>query len=173
MMNQCHKKKQRDQQRGNQRSYATMAEESKASDPATLEEFLAKRGIDSRRAEVSKGMVSRVTANGKTARALLDTGTTGTNLMSNTWAQAHQIPTVKLDSPVVIRMAAKGSRTNANESATIEVQIGAGRKIKTHFLIAAIGGFDLLLGMPFLTEAQTVLDLDEGTAHFKADGTTL
>ena len=97
-------------------------------------------------------MVTSLKINGHYGRVLLDTGTTGRNLMSSNWAQTNNIPTRELAQPITINMAAKGSKTMAKHEATGTVEIGAGQKAKTSFLIVSIARYDAILGMPFLQE---------------------
>src|SRR5215204_2533158 len=51
--------------------------------------------------------------NEKDAITLFDTGTTGTNLISSTFAHVNNLTNTQYDPPVVIGMATKGSKSNA------------------------------------------------------------
>ena len=118
-------------------------------------------------------MIAQLWIAGKSARALLDTGTVGTNLRSSVWAEANRIYTTKLDKPCEIRMATKNSRATANYSANAEVNIGKGRRIPCEFLVVPIASYDIILGMPFMSGARVVLDTADSTATFKDHGTTI
>ena len=88
------------------------------------------------------------------------------NLMSSNWAQTHNIPTKELAQPITINMAAKESKTMAKHEATRNVEIGAGQKSKTSFLIVSMAGYDAILGMPFLQENAVTLDTADYMAYF-------
>ena len=139
-------------------------------DPPTFEALMEAYAA---KASIQQGMVSQLTVNGKPANALLDTGTTGANLASAAWAEANNIPTTKLDEQITIKMAAKGSKTMANREAMINVDIGNNHIITTHCLLAPIGKYDLILGIPFLKKAKAILDIANGTARFQDAGITL
>jgi predicted aspartyl protease len=118
-------------------------------------------------------MVTNMNINGHQARVpLLDTGTTGTNLMSSSWAQTHNINTRELSTPVIIHMAAKGSKTNANRFAHANGEIKQGTTERTKFLIVAMSSYDIILRMPFLQDNHVSLTTADSTAYFpKHDGT--
>src|SRR6266567_3089745 len=78
-----------------------------------------------------------------------------------------------MEKPTEIKMATKNSRATANYSAISEVDIGKGRKIVCNFLLVPIGSYDIILGMPFLTRANVILDPAESTATFRDHGTTI
>ena len=118
-------------------------------------------------------MTTTLKINGKRARVLLDTGTVGTNLMSTNWAQTNQIHTTKTEQPCEIKMATKNSRTSANYSATADVNIADGKNITCEFLLVPIASYDVILGMPFMTEARVILDPAESKATFKDHGTII
>jgi transposase InsO family protein len=132
----------------------------------TLEEFFESRKMTTNTKEMND-MVTNMKVNEKQARVLLDTGTRGTNLISSSWAQTHNIPTKNLPTPITIHRAAKGSKTNANGEAYANVEIRTGHAVKTKFLIVAISSYDIILGMPFLQTNQVILNTANSTAHFE------
>jgi hypothetical protein len=134
-------------------------------EPGTIEEFFESRKLTTNAKDMND-MVTNMKVNGKQARVLLDTGTRGTNLMSSSWAQTHNIPTKNLPTPITIHMAAKGSKTNANREAYANIEIKMGHAVKTKFLIVAISSYDIILGMPFLQTNQVILNTANSTAHF-------
>jgi hypothetical protein len=120
-------------------------------------------------------MVTNMNINDQQARVLLDTGTTGTNLMSSSWAQTHNITSKELPTPITIHMAAKGSKTNANRFAWAPVEIKPENlgKERTKFLIVAVSSYDVILGMPFLQEHHVVLNTVDSTAYFPKHDVTI
>ena len=73
-------------------------------------------------------MMTTLKISGAYARVLLDTGTTGRNLMPSNWVQTNNIQTRALKQPITINMAAKGSKTIAKTEATVSVEIGLRHK---------------------------------------------
>jgi hypothetical protein len=148
--NQC-RARQRNQQSGKwvQSAHTTVSiiEDSM---PPTVEEFIEAARAEPTKKDHINNMVTNMNINGHQARVLLDTGTTGTNLMSSSWAQTHNINTQELSTPVIIHMAPKGSKTNANRFAHANVELKQGTTERTKFLIVAISSYDIILGMPFL-----------------------
>ena len=141
-----------------------------AQEPETLEECLETLGISFTQ-PTHMAIVLKV--GGKDTRVLLDTGTVGTNLMALNWAQTNKIPTTENEKPTEIRMAIKNSKATANFSAKAEVEVGKGRRIECSFLLVPIGAYDIILGMPFLTKANIILDPGSAKATFKDHDTTL
>jgi hypothetical protein len=113
--------------------------------------------------------------NDQQARVLLDTGTTGTNLMSSSWNQMHNVTTKELPTPITIHMAAKGSKINANRFAWAPMEIKPGNlgKERTKFFIVAVSSYDVILGMPFLQEHHVVLNTADSTAYFPKHDVTI
>ena len=64
-----------------------------------------------------------VKANGQPARALIDTATTGTNLISNNFCFQHGITSWQLGQPLTISLAIKGSRSKLQQEATVTLQL--------------------------------------------------
>jgi hypothetical protein len=176
IFNDC-RARQRNQQDGKfiQSAHTTVEIEEPENLPETVEDFIesvrtTNNGNESARTndqskEKVNNMVTNMNVDGHQARILLDTGTTGTNLMSSSWAQTHNVTTKELPSPITIHMAAKGSKTNANRYAWASVEI-KGTTEKTKFLIVAVSSYDVILGMPFLQEHHVILNTADSTAYF-------
>jgi hypothetical protein len=173
IFNDC-RARQRNQQNGKfvQSAHTTVDLEENL--PDTVEEFIESARTHDNREKVNN-MVTNMNINDQQARVLLDTGTTGTNLMSSSWAQTHNVTTKELPTPITIHMAAKGSKTNANRFAWAPVEIKPGNlgKERTKFLIVAVSSYDVILGMPFLQEHHVVLNTADSTAHFPKHGITI
>jgi hypothetical protein len=173
IFNDC-RARQRNQQNGKfvQSAHTTVNLEENL--PETVEEFIESARTTDNKEKVNN-MVTNMNINDQQARVLLDTGTTGTNLMSSSWAQTHNVTTKELPTPITIHMAAKGSKTNANRFAWAPVEIKPGNlgKERTKFLIVAVSSYDVILGMPFLQEHHVVLNTADSTASFPKHDVTI
>jgi len=70
-----------------------------------------------------KALKFTILINGKSARALADTGTIGGTLISNRFVTRNNIPYIAKKKPVVLKMAVKGSRSTSNYGCNVEIQI--------------------------------------------------
>ncbi|KAF8695684.1 hypothetical protein RHS03_07957, partial [Rhizoctonia solani] len=104
---------------------------------------------------VPKTIVVEVLINGKTANAMLDTGSQA-DLMSSTLAEQLKLPKSKLGTPLCLQMAVTGSKSSINYCTTVELQYQGIRSQRT-FDIANIDSYDLVLGMTFLQEHQVTI----------------
>src|SRR3982074_214149 len=104
----------------------------------------------------------RLNANGKRARALIDTATIGTNLVSDNFCYQNRIPSVQLKEPKDLNLAVKGSRSKINRQTTLTLEL-AGQKEKCNFHIQALNSWDIILGMPFLRKHQAIINLGNRT----------
>src|SRR5688572_22553519 len=99
--------------------------------------------------------------NGHKARVLFDTGTVGTDLISNTFITTHGIPTTELKNPANIRMAVKGSRCSAHRQCMTTIRIGK-IEIKDNPMTALnLDSYDALLGMEFLAKHGAMIDCSD------------
>ena len=99
----------------------------------------------------------RLNANGKRARALIDTATIGTNLVSDNFCYQNQIPSVQLKEPKDLNLAVKGSRSKINRQTTLTLEL-TGQKEKCNFHIQALNSWDIILGMLFLRKHQVIIN---------------
>jgi len=96
--------------------------------------------------------------NGNKARVLFDTGTVGTDLISNTFITTHGIPTTELKEAANLRMAVKGFRCSAHRMCKATIKIGK-IEIKYNPMTALnLDSYDALLGMEFLAKHGAVID---------------
>jgi hypothetical protein len=102
----------------------------------------------------------------KEGPTLLDTGTKGANFLSTQFVQANGIQTTKLEPPIAIRLATKGSKTTAKDEVTINVEIAKGILVKVKFLIIPLKSYAAIMGMPFLQQYKVTLDPANGEAKF-------
>jgi microcystin-dependent protein len=140
-----------------------------------VDEFIESAKTTDKSKEKVNNMVTNMNINDLQSRVLLDAGTTGTSLMSSSWAQNHNLTTKELPTPITIHMAAKGSETNASRFAWAPVEIKPGNlgKERTKTLIVAVISYDVILGMPFLQEHHVILNTADSTAHFPKHDVTI
>src|SRR5258705_9070421 len=170
MFAQCLARKNKEKAEGGQKNPSSHSTELTQEEPETLEECLETLGISFSR---PTHMATELKVGGKDVKVLLDTGTVGTNLMSLNWAQANRIPTIEIQKPAEIKIARKNSRATANYSAKADIEVGKGRRIECSFLLVPIRSYDIILGMPFLTKANIILDPGSAKATFKDHDTIL
>jgi hypothetical protein len=92
-------------------------------EPATLEEYL--KTIEGPTTAATRAPDENVVAfkyGKKEGPTLLDTGTKGANFLSTQFVQANGLNTTKLEPPIAIRLATKGSKTTAKDEVTINVE---------------------------------------------------
>jgi hypothetical protein len=168
----CRKKK-RDQEGGRQQFRTAVVQVGQEEDTKTYSSFKEYR----QRKPISKAstsaigprnndMVTTLRINNGKAKVLFDTGTTGTNLLSNAFVQTNGIQTEAMQPPVIIRLATKGSKTVAKDQVTCTVEIAPQIKVKTQFLVVPIKEYQAIMGMPFLQQHEVKLDTANGTAIF-------
>ena len=146
------------------------------SDPAneTFEEFMQRMETNETTGSPSSSaigprnndMVITMRIGGHKAKTLLDTETTGTNLITGIFVQTYNIQTELINPPIIIRLTTKGSKTVAKEQVTCPVEITKGITIKTKFLVVLIKEYQAIMGMPFLQQQEVRLDTANGTAIF-------
>jgi hypothetical protein len=159
-MNKCPKKNRKYQ---TARTEVIEAEE----EPATLEEYLKTiEGPTTAATKAPEEMVAAFKYRKKEGPTLLDTGTKGANFLSTQFVQANGIHTTKLEPPIAIRLATKGSKTTAKDEVTINVEIAKGIIVKVKFLIIPLKSYAAIMGMPFLQLYKVTLDPANGEAKF-------
>jgi transposase InsO family protein len=148
------------------RSARTEITEESDVEPATLEDYESARNApESAMTENrSEDMVVTFKYGNRKGPTLLDTGTKGANLMSTSFANG--VSTRKLNPPISIRLATRGSKTVAKEEAIVEMEIAKGKMVKVHFLIVPLKTYAAILGMPFLQKYRVMLDPAEGRVTF-------
>jgi hypothetical protein len=136
-------------------------------EPATLEEYLKTiEGPTIAATRAPEEMVAAFKYGKKEGPTLLDTGTKGANFLSTQFVQANGIHTTKLEPPIAIRLATKGSKTTAKDEVTINVEIAKGIIVKVKFLIIPLKSYAAIMGMPFLQQYKVTLDPANGEAKF-------
>lgn len=111
-------------------------------------------------------MTSTIRINGREARALFDTGTTGVNLISVNFVETHRLPTKRIDTPLKIMLAAKGSHTSSSATIDFQIEIAPGREVSLTAHITPIHRYDIILGMPFMSEHKAILDVSNSQVRF-------
>lgn len=111
-----------------------------------------------------------VQVNGKSAHALLDSGS-NCDIISGDFVQANELATFALEGVQNLQMACMGSKTKLQHGIYIDL---AGPKIseRRYFDVANIEGFDMILGTPFLHKNGITLHFDGRKAYATIAGGT-
>lgn len=92
------------------------------------------------------------------AHVMFDSGL-GTNMISADFICAAGLRLMKLDQPVGLQLALKGSRGQLNYGINAPVEIGI-RAQETYFNVTGIDKYDAILGTLFLRKARAKLDFE-------------
>ncbi|TGZ76322.1 hypothetical protein EX30DRAFT_375562 [Ascodesmis nigricans] len=111
-------------------------------------------------------MSAIIKVNGKDARCLFDTGTTGINMISSDFIEVHRIKNQSLSTPIKINLAAKGLHTSASASTILDIEITPRKPTPIECYITAINSYDLILGTPFLYDHGAVIDIKKQAIRF-------
>jgi len=79
-----------------------------------------------------------ININGKPARAVADTGTSGGAMISNKFVATHNIPYIARKNTSTVKMAVKGSRSTSNFSVEVMIQLGKLRVDKVPMLVTPV-----------------------------------
>jgi hypothetical protein len=171
-MKECQKKK-RDQEGGRQQfrtAVDQVGQEEGTKKYSSFQEYRQRKPISKASTSAigprNNDMVTISRINNGKAKVLFDTGTTGTNLLSNAFFQTNGIQTEALQPPVIIRLATKESKTVAKDQVTCTVEIAPQIRVKTQFLVVPIKEYQAIMRMPFLQQHEVKLDTANGTAIF-------
>ena len=96
--------------------------------------------------------------NGKEARALFDTGTMGTNLISAAFVTTHGIPCTGMKEPTKILMAMKGSQSESHKECTDDLAVDRLQMKGNKMLVGNLVKYDALIGMPFLKQEGAIVE---------------
>src|SRR5256884_1469218 len=113
-----------------------------------------------------------IKTNNHPARALIDTATTGTNLISNNFCYQHGIKSWSLPEPLTMSLAVKGSRSKLQREALATLQLG-NHEIPCKFRLSNLDKWDMILGMPFLGKFNAIIDLGKRSVYLPKLGTHL
>lgn len=113
-------------------------------------------------------LTGSICVNGVDAIALLDTGS-NTDIISADFVRASGLKSFPLDTPLNLHMACIGSRTKLSQGVNLEIQT-QGTTRSRYFDIANIDGYDMIVGLPFLTAAKAVLDFSGERPTFELRG---
>lgn len=111
-----------------------------------------------------------VQVNGKSAHALLDSGS-NCDIISGDFVQANGLQTFDLEGAQNLQMACMGSKTKLQRGIYLDI---AGSKIneRRYFDVANIEGFDMILGTPFLHKNGITLHFDGRKAYATIAGSS-
>src|SRR5436190_10312821 len=113
--------------------------------------------------ETQRPLVVLVSVNGFSARALIDTATIGTNLISKKFCFTNQIPFKYLSTPVQLSLALKSSSSHITQEISTLLDLGKGIKDQCTLRLASLDQWDIILGMLFLSRNKVVIDLQNRT----------
>src|SRR5438309_1813015 len=111
-----------------------------------------------------------VSGNGISARALIDTATIGTNLISKKFCFTNQLPSKFFSAPVQLSLALKSSSSHLTQEISTFLDLGKGFKDQCTLRLASLDQWDIILGMPCLSRNKVIIDLQNRTVwipHFK------
>ncbi|KLO10284.1 hypothetical protein SCHPADRAFT_802838, partial [Schizopora paradoxa] len=92
------------------------------------------------------------------AYTLLDSGS-NTDAISFEFAAAHNIPVFDLEQPMVLQLGVKHSRAMITRGARVKIVGPAGRVINHYVDVVNIGGYDMVIGIPFMKKYNVMLDI--------------
>jgi len=107
-----------------------------------------------------------ININGKRARALPDTGTIGSTLISNKFVTTHNIPYTARKNPVTLKMAVKGSRSTSKFSVEVMIQLVKMKVDKVSMLVTPVSDYDILISMDDLIRLGAVIDCQKNRIYF-------
>lgn len=107
---------------------------------------------------VNHVLTTMLNVNGHSAYTLLDSGS-NTDAISFEFAAAHRIPVFDLEQPMVLQLGVKHSRAMITRGARIKIEGPAGTAHDHYVDVINIGGYDMVIGTPFMTKYQVMLDL--------------
>src|SRR5881394_3006687 len=126
--------------------------------------------LTSHTAEKPLGVI--IKTNNHPARALIDTATTETNLISNNFCYQHGIKSWSLSEPLTMSLAVKGSKSKLQREALATLQLG-NHEIPCKFRLASLDKWDMILGMPILGKFNAIIDLGKRSVYLPKLGTHL
>ena len=97
----------------------------------------------------------------------------GDNLISGKLVFILQISTKDLDTTISLKMAVEGSRSTINDKSEPIIQVGDETSDITDALVCSLDNYDILLGMPYLTTHNTIIDCGNSIISFPKKGITL
>ena len=97
----------------------------------------------------------------------------GDNLTSGKFLCTLQIPTQNLNISIRLKMAVKGSRSTINYKTQPLIQVGDETSDTTDAVVCSSDNYDILLGMPYLTAHDAIIDCENAIITFPKMGVTL
>jgi len=96
--------------------------------------------------------------NGKKAKVLLDTGRTGGNLISASFATTHSIPCTKMKERTKILITMQGSRSESHNKCPVDLVVGTLPTKENKMLVGNQVKYDALREMPFLKQQEVIIE---------------
>ena len=95
------------------------------------------------------------------------------NLISGKFVCTFQNPTQDLDTPILLKMTVKGSRSTINYECQPLIQMENQTGEKTDALVCFLDNYNIILEMPFLTANNAIIDCGNAIISFPENGMTL
>lgn len=102
------------------------------------------------------------------ARILTDTGASAIGFVSKSFTKINKLQRMKLTRACVLKVADGKPSQIITHAARVPLTLGEGHEDSQWFLIAEIGTFDAILGMPWLEIHQPVIDFEDRSLTFKS-----
>ena len=105
-----------------------------------------------------------LTSNGSEAKVLIDCGST-TNFISKRYVHLQQIPITTINTQQIVKLA-DGSSQTTNTIVTLFSLFINHKTITEPLLVFPLQEYDIILGMPFLTKYNPIIDWSKNTLTF-------
>jgi RNase H-like domain found in reverse transcriptase/Integrase zinc binding domain/Retrotransposon gag protein/Retroviral aspartyl protease/Reverse transcriptase (RNA-dependent DNA polymerase)/Chromo (CHRromatin Organisation MOdifier) domain/Zinc knuckle len=107
-----------------------------------------------------------IMVNGVKTKTLFDTGASD-DFVSTQYVSINRVPVKQHGTPMAIQQAVQGSKPKSQAKASLTLEFGEWKKtLSAH--TARLAGYDLMLGIPTLTDGDGIIYLDERKVHFRA-----
>jgi hypothetical protein len=116
-------------------------------------------------------MSGTLEVNGVKAKVLIDSGSSN-DFIGTHFATINRLSVKNREAPLPIQQEIKGSKPKTNAVTKKNVKFGEWNKeLEAH--IAGSAGYDVLIGVPTLTDGGAVIDVKGRKVHFRAWGYTM
>ena len=113
-----------------------------------------------------KPMFATLEINGVKSKSLIDTGSSD-DFIGTHFATVNRLSVRNREAPVAIQQAIKGSKPKTNAITKVGIKFGEWTKnLEAH--VAGLAGYDVIIGVPTLTDEGAVIDVAARTVYFRA-----
>ena len=99
---------------------------------------------------------------------MLDTGASAAGFVSANYVKRHRIPTLPMTKKINLKLADDSTEHALTRMAIIKVRLGE-HVNETLCLVAPLGNFDVILGMPWIEEHGVNIDGDDRSLLFRSE----